>query len=271
MRVCTAISENLGQKYIHMPRDHEGMRNKVSEFEAKFGMIQAMGCIDGTHIPIKRPIQNSQDYFCYKQFYSLNVQAICDYKGLFMDVECLWPGSVHDAKVFANSSVNHKLQGNKLPGTFQSVVPGCDLVPNYLIGDPAYPLTPFCLKEYESCQNNEQVVFNQMLRSARNPIECAFGRLKARWSILTRKMDLRLHIIPLVIYACFTLHNFCEQHKTYVDHDQVQKQLELLRANEEEHQNLPHSVYSANSDEGETIRRILTSYIRTCLPDHLTQ
>ena len=162
--VCTAISKNLGPKYIHMPRNHEEMRNKVSEFETKFGMIQAMGCIDGTHIPIKRPVKNLQDYFCYKQFYSLNVQAVCDYKGLFMDVECLWPGSVHDAKVFANSSINDKLQSNKLPGIFQSVVPGCNLVPNYLIGDPAYPLTPFCMKEYESCRSNEQVVFNQMLR-----------------------------------------------------------------------------------------------------------
>ncbi|CAB4035871.1 Hypothetical predicted protein, partial [Paramuricea clavata] len=218
--VCMAISKNLGPKYIHMLRNHEVMRNKVSEFETKFGMIQAMGCIDGTHIPIKRPVENSQDYFCYKQFNSLNVQAVCECKGLFMDVECLWPGSVHDAKVFANSSINDKLQSNKLPEIFQSVVPGCNLVPNYLIGDPAYPLTPFCMKEYESCRSNEQVVFNQMLRSARNPIECACGRLKARWSILTRKMDLSLNILPIVIYACFTLHNFCEQHKAHVDREQ---------------------------------------------------
>ena len=268
--VCKAITKNLGPKYIYMPRDCDEMREKVSEFEAKFGMIQAMGCIDGTHIPIKKPHKNSQDYFCYKQFYSLNVQAICDYRGQFMDVECVWPGSVHDAKVFANSSVNHRLQGNKLPRTFQSVIPGCNLVPNYLIGDPAYPLTPFCIKEYESCKNNEQVVFNQMLRSARNPVECAFGRLKARWSILTRTMDLSLNIIPTVVYACFTLHNFCEQHKTYIDPDQVQKQFDLIQANEAEHRNLPDPIFSTNTDEGATIRNVLTSYIYTCLPDHLT-
>lgn len=54
------------------------MQETVSEFERKFGIIQAFGCIDGTHIQIKRPRENSQDYFCYKQYFSLNTQAICN-------------------------------------------------------------------------------------------------------------------------------------------------------------------------------------------------
>ena len=55
------------------------------------------------------------------------------------------------------------------------------------------------MKEYETCTNNEQVIFNNMLRSARNPTECAFWRLKARWSILTKKMDLKIEAIPIVV------------------------------------------------------------------------
>lgn len=101
--VCQAISTKLGPKYIHLPRNKESMERKVSEFEAKYGMTQAFGCVDGTHIPIKCPAENSQDYFCYKQYHSLSVQAVCDYRGYYMDVECMWPGSVHDAKVFTNS------------------------------------------------------------------------------------------------------------------------------------------------------------------------
>ena len=64
------------------------MIQKAAEFESKFGMAQAFGCIDGTHVPLLRPFENSQDYYCYKSFFSLNIQAVCDYRGYFMDVEC---------------------------------------------------------------------------------------------------------------------------------------------------------------------------------------
>ena len=222
------------------------MRQNVAEFESKYGMTQAFSCIDGTHVPLLRPVKDPQNYFCYKMFYSLNVQAVCNYRGMFMDVECKWPGSVHDAKVFSNSSINDKLVNGGLPTTFQSVIPGAEKIPNYLIGDPAYPLTRFCMKEYATCDTNEEVVFNTLLRTARNPIECAFGRLKARWSVLTKKIDLKLESVPTIIYACFVLHNFCEANKSYIDPDLVKRQIELNRANEEKNKNTLDPIYSCN-------------------------
>lgn len=92
-----------------------------------------------------------------------------------------WPGSVHDGRVFTNSRVNRLLKEEKIPMLFREHLPGCDKVPVTLLGDPAYPLLPYCMKEYPHARTNEEVIFNNMLRSARNPIECAFGRLKARW------------------------------------------------------------------------------------------
>ena len=265
--VCSAIKENLGPKYIYLPRTKSEMEKKVAQFELKFGMIQAFGCIDGTHIPIKTPPENSQDYFNYKQFHSLNVQAICDYRGYFIDVECLWPGSCHDAKVFSNSDIVKKMSNKELPETYSSVLPGHEKVPNYLIGDPAYPLTPNCLKEYESCKTNAQVIFNNMLRAARNPIECAFGRLKARWGILTRKMDLDLIKVPTVIIACFVLHNYCESNQVYLDEELERAQIEKNRADADIFSNIPDPIYSGTTTEGQEIRDLLTSYISQNLPD----
>ena len=178
-KVCLAVYQNLGPQCIRLPKTREELREKVSEFKAKFGMIQTFGCIYGTHIPIKCSLKNSQDYSCYKQYYTLNVQAVCQYKGTFMDVECRSPGSVHNNKVFANSSINKMVSNWEMPATLQTIIPGCGKVPNYLIGEPAYTLTTFCMKEFDNCKNDEEVIFNNLLRLARNQIECSFRRLKA--------------------------------------------------------------------------------------------
>lgn len=50
--VCQAISNHLGPEYLHLPEDEESMGEKVAELESKFGMTQAFGCIDGTHIQL---------------------------------------------------------------------------------------------------------------------------------------------------------------------------------------------------------------------------
>ena len=177
LEVCKAITTNLGPALLYMLKTEEEMKQKVSQFEVKFGMPQAFDAIDGNHIPIQRPSENSQDHFNYKKFFSISVQAVCDYRGIFMDIDCSWPGLLHDSKMFANSKINESLAAN-ISITYQTLLQGFAKVPNYLVGDPAYPLTPYLMKEYTNCINNEQVVFNNALRPSRNQIECAFGRLK---------------------------------------------------------------------------------------------
>lgn len=85
-----------------------------------------------------------------------------------------------------------------------------DIVPPILFGDPAYPLLSYFMTEISSCQSDEDVLFNTMLCSARNQIECAFGRLKAQWKILIRASDVDIKLVPSLIHTCFILHNFCE-------------------------------------------------------------
>ena len=250
-----------------MPSNTEEMRETIAEFEVKYGMKQAFGCIDGTHVPIKQPRENSQDYRNYKEFFSLNVQAVCNAKGYFMDVDCRWPGSVHDAKVFANSYISKLLRSKQAINAYQSILE--TKTPPYLIGDPAYPLTPFCMKEYSKCSSNQEVIFNNLLRPARNPIECAFGRLKARWQVLQKGMDLTLDKIPMVIMACFVLHNFCERNKVGVEPQLIREQIEYFEEMEEMYENEPDPVYSFNTDEGEITRRLLTSHIASNLPGYL--
>ena len=81
--------------------------------ENKYGFPQAFGCIDGTHIENMQPTENPHDYFSYKQKYTINPQSVCDWKGVFIDVEVKWPGSVCDGRVFGNSKAKRCCSGRK--------------------------------------------------------------------------------------------------------------------------------------------------------------
>ena len=59
------------------------------------------------------------------------------------------------------------------------------------------------MEEYHTCVKNNQVVFNNLLRSARSQIKYDFERVKARWSVLTETVDLKFEIVPAVICSCF--------------------------------------------------------------------
>ena len=59
------------------------------------------------------------------------------------------------------------------------------------------------MEEYHTCVKNNQVVFKNLLRSARNQIKYDFERVKARWSVLTETADLKFEIVPAAIYSCF--------------------------------------------------------------------
>lgn len=226
-RVCLAISNVLGPQLIKFPATKDGLETLMLNFQKKFGFPMVVGCIDGTHIPIRQPNENPHDYFCYKMRYSINMQAVCDQDGCFLDIDCSWPGSVHDAKIFANSSMNKLFQEKILPTVERKLNADDDIaVGPVLIGDPAYPLLPNVLKEYCNCTSNEEVIFNQKLRSVRNQIECAFGRLKARWRILNRPMDIDIEFVPTVVYACCVLHNYCESIAAPLNPDILRKDMD---------------------------------------------
>ena len=201
----------------------------MAAFERKFGFAVAVGCVDGTRIAILQPLLNASDFVCYKMKYSLNCQAICDEKGIFTDVEIRWPGSVHDARVFANSGINLKFRDDGFLTSICNLLKDATDVLPVLLADPAYPLMPNLMKEFPADGSNREVQFNNKLRAARNRVECAFGRLKSRWRILNRTLDLDLDVIPEVIYSCFALHNFCELHSVEdVSRTHFQRQIEYF-------------------------------------------
>ncbi|KAL1250636.1 hypothetical protein QQF64_018432, partial [Cirrhinus molitorella] len=67
-------------------------------------------CIDGTHIPIIAPNENEADFVNRKSIHSINVQIICDASHIITSVEAKLPGSVHDSRIYRESTLSNRLE-----------------------------------------------------------------------------------------------------------------------------------------------------------------
>lgn len=89
-----------------------------------------------------------------------------------------------------------------------------------------------------------------MLRCAGYQIECTFGRLKARWAVLTRKVDLKLEKVPHNLLSCRII--FEDKEK---DEESVKVQIEFDKQNKRNHINVLDQIYSTDGSEELPVRR----------------
>ena len=216
-----------------------------------------MGAIDGSHIPIIAPHKNHRDFCNRKGYYSIILQGTVDSFGQFIDVVVGWPGSVHDARVFSNSGIYRKLENFTLFPDSPKIINGTS-IPIMLLGDPAYPLMDNLMKPYSDNGrlSPEEFEFNRRLSSCRVSVEHAFGRLKSRWRILSKTMDIYLENIPNVVMACCILHNIVESHgNPFFDHWLLEEELA------QNHVPAGPPMHRSNSNgTGVNVRQTLTNY-----------
>ena len=254
---------------MHLPEGTR-LREIVDGFEVCWGFPQVAGAIDGTHVPVIKPQDNPSDYYNRKGFYSIIMQAVVDYRGLFLDTYIGWPGKVHYARVFSNSCIYRKgTEGTLLPNWKRQIngVEVCNLI--YVaveskfilfIGTPINPRRsslPSATMADETISTphitSAQKNFNYRQSRARVVVENAFGRLKGRWRCMLKRMDFVLENVPSVVAACVILHNFCEM---YGDHFQSEWEV-----NEHTEGEMDTSHTSTGSQTASDIRAALTQYL----------
>lgn len=153
-----------------------------------------VGAIDGCHIRIKAPAgPASTDYTNRKLFHSVQLQAVCDSGGRFLDTFTGYPGSVHDTRVLKNSPI---YTGQLYPPAGY-----------FIVGDGGYPCIeqPICLMTpyREPLQSRVQERYNGCHSRARSVIERSFGMMKTRWRSIFFKARLCHLSSPVVLY-CIT-------------------------------------------------------------------
>ena len=143
---CDAIVTSLLSVYVKFPRGDQ-LDSVVDGFRTKWGVSQCVGAIDGCHIPIAAPVLNHTDYYNRKGWYLMILQGVVDANYRFLDICVGWPGSVHDARVFAHSPLYKKITEEELLPNKKLNINGTE-VPLYLIGDSAYPRQTWLLKPF---------------------------------------------------------------------------------------------------------------------------
>lgn len=109
-----------------------------------------------------------------------------------------YPGSVHDARVFTHSGLQHIIN---------HFTPG-----RYILADSAYSLQEHVMVPYrrDGPRTREERYYNRILSAIRQTVERAIGLLKMGWRILYDRIPLqRIREIPFYILSCCILHNIC--------------------------------------------------------------
>lgn len=81
---CTALER--ANDFIKFPKTEAETRQSILEFQDISRFPQVVGALDGSHIPIKAPKEDPNEYVDRKSFHSIVLQGVADANGKFLHV-----------------------------------------------------------------------------------------------------------------------------------------------------------------------------------------
>nr|XP_029712223.1 putative nuclease HARBI1 [Aedes albopictus] len=190
--VCQKIIEK-SDDWIQFPATEEQFREAKLSWSRKGQIPNAIGAIDCTHVKILRPHNHPDEYINRKGLATFNVQATCNVNDVVTSIDCSWPGSVHDSRIWKNSSIYQVMYENPAGAL--------------LLGDEGYAIAPWLMTPYRNPDTPVRVNYNKIFCRERVVIERVFGQVKRRFPFLQNTVRMATHRVPSMILACFVLHN----------------------------------------------------------------
>jgi hypothetical protein len=207
--VVDAVNSHPNFK-IAYPEDHEKQRSIAEGFRqvSSANFACCAGAIEGILIWIHRPCErdcvecgcSAGKFFCgRKKKFGLNCQAVSDVRGRILDMSMIYPGSTSDCLAFEGMTLFQNLESGIL-------APGLCLFGNNAYLNASYMETP-----YACASGGSKDAYNFYHSQLRIRIECTFGMLTHRWSILRSAIPINVSIRTTVaLVLCLAkLHNYC--------------------------------------------------------------
>ncbi|XP_042889388.1 putative nuclease HARBI1 [Penaeus japonicus] len=214
-RIINSVTWILCEKArreIKMPSTAAERLKTVEDFAKVSNFPRVMGAIDCTHVSIKAPVIDEHLYVNRKRYHSLNVQVVCNADGLITNYNPKYPGSTHDAFIWANSFLRQRFEA----GAFGDY---------FLLGDNGYPCEPYIMTPVINPSTPAEGRYNRTHTRTRVIIEQTFGILKSRFRCLHQSGG-TLQYSPAkcskIISACLLLHNYCVKRRIPAPHEVVE-------------------------------------------------
>ena len=102
------LRERLVHDAILFPTGAE-LEQVMLDFESLCGLPCCGGAIDGTFMPIKKPSDFGDTYYCYKHFTAIIVLRCVDARGIFTYVNAGRPSSVVDSFTYHHSLLYQRI------------------------------------------------------------------------------------------------------------------------------------------------------------------
>lgn len=173
----------------------------------------AIGAIDGCHVPVEVPADEVVNHTGRHGFPSQNVMAVCDFDMRFTFAVAGWPGSAHDTRILNDTLAKYAHRFPKPPaGKYYLVDSGYSNRDGYLA---PYKGQIYHLPEFRNGRKpvGKHEVFNYAHARGRNVIERGFGVLKAKWRTLKGMPSFKPRRQKKIIIACMSLHNYIRETK----------------------------------------------------------